>query len=420
MSSQDSNILTIREPARNLRVDANYDVVVAGGGIAGVAAAVAAAREGASVCLIEKQIGLGGLATLGIVTCWLPICNGAGRQVIGGIGEELLRLSVRDMKAENNEAGFHGVPACWEKKGDKEKRKTTRYATMFNPGLYTLLLEKWVLDAGVSILYDTIVCDVKRKRGQVTHVVVENKSGRYAIGCKAVVDATGDADVCHLAGEETETTNSNVASAWFYYLKDGKAHLSMTSNAYSAKLDINELKCAHYDGTNGNDVTKQVIEAHSLILRDTAIYADKAEGAPVEPFYIPSIPCFRATRRLVGEQSMQESDMYKWFDDTVGLTGDWRRRGPVFAITMRMLRGVANNNLLSAGRCYSMDKSTWDCGRVIPTCAITGEAAGLAAAVAALQKNGNVRRIGIRSFQAKMRKNGNLLSEKLVAESDCL
>ena len=106
--------------------------------------------------------------------------------------------------------------------------------------------------------------------------------------------------------------------------------------------------------------------------------------------------------------------MYKWFDDTVGLTGDWRRRGPVFAITMRMLRGVANANLLAAGRCYSMDTSTWDCGRVIPTCAITGEAAGLAAAIAALRKNGNVRAIGIKAFQAKMRRNGNLIDEKLV------
>jgi len=410
-----STIESIREPAREIPVCGDYDVVVAGGGIAGVAAAVAAAREGASVCLLEKQIGLGGLATLGIVICWLPICDGAGRQVIGGIGEELLRLSVRDLKAPNKEAVFSGIPACWEKGGSLEERRKTRFQTCFNPGLYTLLLEKWVLDAGVHILYDTVVCDVRRRRGKITHVVVENKSGRRAIACRAVVDATGDADVCHLAGEETETSNANVASSWFYYLKNGVAHLSMTSNAFSAKLAIEDLPCAHYDGTDAEQVTQQVLESHGLILRDTAIYAKKDPDAVIEPFYIPSIPCFRATRRLVGEQSMREEDMHKWFDDTVGLTGDWRRRGPVFAITMRMLRGVANANLLAAGRCYSMDTSTWDCGRVIPTCAITGEAAGLAAAIAALHKNGNVRAIGIRSFQAKMRRNGNLLSEELVA-----
>lgn len=411
-----SEILAIREPARTLNVHGEYDVVVVGGGIAGVSAAVAAAREGASVCLIEKQIGLGGLATLGIVTVWLPICNGAGRQVIGGIGEELLRLSVRDMKAENDAACFHGVPKCWEKKGNKDERKNVRFQTMFNPGLYTLLLERWVLDAGVHLLYDTVICDVKRRRGQITHLIVENKSGRYAIGCKTVVDASGDADVCHLAGEETETTDSNVAAAWFYYLKNGVANLSLTSNAMSKTMNTAELKCKHYDGTDGEQVTQQVIESHELILRDSGIYAQKDPAAAVEPFYIPSIPCFRATRRLVGEQSMTEGDMYKWFDDTVGLTGDWRRRGPVFAITMRMLRGVANNNLISAGRCFSMDKTIWDGARCIPTCAISGEAAGLAAAIAAMKKGGNIRRIGIKSFQTKMRKNGNLLSEKLVAE----
>ena len=85
---------TVYEPSRKTPVKAHADVVVAGGGVAGVAAALAARRAGASVVLLEKECGLGGLATLGNVIIFLPLCDGRGRQVIGGLGEELLRLSV--------------------------------------------------------------------------------------------------------------------------------------------------------------------------------------------------------------------------------------------------------------------------------------------------------------------------------------
>lgn len=409
---------TIIEPRRNLIVKDSYDVAVVGGGIAGVAAAVAAAREGARVCLIEKQIGLGGLATLGIVTYWLPICNGKGRQVIGGIGEELLRLSVRDLKKNNNEAQFVGINPCWEKGGDLELRRNSRFQTAFNPGWYTLALEEWVLAAGVDIMYDTRLSDVKRTRKGISHLILENKSGRFAIGVGAVVDASGDADVCYMAGEETEVSNANVAAAWFYYLKNGVAHLSLTSNAFNPSLDVSKLNCANYDGTNGDDVTKQILESHALIRRDTEIYQNRDKDAVIEPFYIPSIPCFRATRRLVGEQSMTESGMYQWFDDTVGVTGDWRRKGPVFAITMKMLQGVANDNLISAGRCFSMDKTIWDGGRCIPTCAISGEAAGLAAAMAVKTKKGVIRKLAISKIRRKMIENGNFLDKKDLREDN--
>ena len=83
----------IIEPERKIPVKAEYDTVVAGGGIAGIAAAAAAARGGARVLLIEKQYMPGGLATAGLVTIFLPLCDGMGRQVTFGIAEELLRLS---------------------------------------------------------------------------------------------------------------------------------------------------------------------------------------------------------------------------------------------------------------------------------------------------------------------------------------
>ena len=107
----------VPESEKKLTVAAVFDVVIAGGGIAGCAAAVAAARNGASVCILEKMFGLGGLATLGKVIIWLPICDGTGRQVMAGIPEEMLRLSVVDLKKDNKAARFTRVPECWEEVG---------------------------------------------------------------------------------------------------------------------------------------------------------------------------------------------------------------------------------------------------------------------------------------------------------------
>src|SRR5512135_3443302 len=111
-------------PSQKLPVRGVYDVAVVGGGIAGVAAAVAAARAGAKTCLIEKEHALGGLATLGLVVFYLPICDGCGRQVIAGLGEELLKISIK--------YGPDEIPAAWRTKtGSKKARIRKRYMVQF-------------------------------------------------------------------------------------------------------------------------------------------------------------------------------------------------------------------------------------------------------------------------------------------------
>ena len=122
-----------------------YDVIVVGGGIAGVAAAVAAAREGASVLLMEKQVNLGGLATGGLISWYEPLCD-SKEQVIFGIAEELIRLSVRDC--------FDSLPIAW---GGSEKSAPlrTRYCTRYSPSVFALALDEYVTENGVKILFDT-------------------------------------------------------------------------------------------------------------------------------------------------------------------------------------------------------------------------------------------------------------------------
>ena len=145
----------IIEPERAIKVNGSYDVVVAGAGIAGVAAALAAARSGVSVTLIERTFGLGGLATLGNVVKYLPLCDGRGTQVMGGIAEELLRLSAQDIKNTDTVAGFIPVPTCWDKNGNAEERQSKRMFSSFNPSSFQIYMEELLRNNGIDIMYDT-------------------------------------------------------------------------------------------------------------------------------------------------------------------------------------------------------------------------------------------------------------------------
>ena len=161
---------SIIEERRETEVIFNCDVLIAGGGIAGISAALAAARSGAKVVLVERECVLGGLATLGLITIYLPLCDGVGNQVTFGIGEELLRLSIK-----------HGVedkyPKPWLENGTFEERKQKRFEVQYNPHLFAIEVEQLLLKEGVKIFYNTLICDVAEENQKINHVIVENKSG---------------------------------------------------------------------------------------------------------------------------------------------------------------------------------------------------------------------------------------------------
>ncbi|MCK5804278.1 MAG: FAD-dependent oxidoreductase [Lentisphaeria bacterium] len=392
------------EPARSLPVFAEVDVVVVGGGIAGVSAAVAAARNGVSVCLLEKECSLGGLATLGNVIIYLPLCDGRGNQVIGGIGEELLKLSI-----QNNTQPIpgmrvdHRIPEGWEPGGDSEERLKHRYRVGFNPVDFMMEIERWILQNKVDLWYDTRFCDVVREGRTIRAVIVENKSGRGAIRCKSVIDASGDADVCARAGEPTESLSTNVRCAWYYYLEDGEVRLHSFSSRFNQDGTLAEDSGATHAGDVGRDVTDHVTGSRRLVHKLIHDRAEASETGAVHPILIPTIPSFRMTRRLRGEIELEMDHEREWFDDCVGMTGDWRKPGLVFYIPLRTLAGVANDNLLAAGRCMSATGSAWDMARVIPTCAVTGEGAGTAAAEMVLSGNTSIGDIHLEALQERLR-----------------
>ena len=151
---------------REAKLSGEYDIIVAGGGVAGAAAAVAARRMGKSVLLIEKTIGLGGLATTGLINLFVPMCNGRGVQIIKGMAEEMLRLSVK--------YGYDTIPEEWQN-GEPLNGEKTRYCTRFSAAIFTLTLTEFLKDEGVELLFDTIITEPVMDGKLCRGLIVENK-----------------------------------------------------------------------------------------------------------------------------------------------------------------------------------------------------------------------------------------------------
>ncbi len=397
----------ITENAKTIPVSAEYDVVVIGGGIAGVAAAVAAARNGASACLIEKEFGLGGLATLGNVIIYLPLCDGRGNQVIKGLAEELLKLSIRD--------GYDRIPDCWLPGCDIEARTKKRYQVDFNPMSFMLELEDFLGDNHVKLYYDTRFCDVVKESGLIKAVIVENKNGRSAIACGSVVDASGDADVCFRAGEETVSWSANVCAGWFYYFDGATIQLEAFTKWYDPHGRLPPDSGRGFTGDDADDVTGFVLETRKLFKQ--RLIALKQKNSAVRPLFMPSIPTFRMTRRLKGAVELEETDDKRYFEDAVGMTGDWRKSGPVFYIPLRALAAVRTGNLITAGRCISAGSTAWDITRAIPTCAVTGEAAGTAAAALKQENKTAFAKLDIQRLQGRLRERQVIIDKRFTGDN---
>ena len=397
---------SITEPSRELPISADGDVLVVGGGIAGIAASLAAARCGRSVILIERAGALGGLATLGLVNIYLPLCDGEGNQVIGGIAEELLKASIL--------YGPGDIPECWRggSPPSTSARRENRYRVTFNPASLALAAEELLLTSGVSILYDTRYCWPFRRSSAIEAVAIESKSGRSAITCRYVIDASGDADVCFTSGEETVSSGDNRDGSWFISFSDGQ--LSM-------ERDYGETHYSQarppgvrgYYGDSAEDVSDLLIQNHQSVLsvmRDR-ILLDRNLNYPV---VIPTLPQFRTTRRLRGRTELREEDQRHRSADTVGTFGDWRKPGVLFYLPLSALTGVKNRNLAVAGRCISVSDPVSEMTRAIPVCALTGQVAGTLASH--VVETGEPSDSVSPSFYDRLKESGVILAPESVSE----
>ena len=386
----------------------NYDVAVCGGGFAGISAALAAAREGKKVILFEKQYMLGGLGTAGLVTVYLPLCDGFGHQVSFGIAEELLKLSIT-YGAEDK------YPENWLDNIGTRTEKDKRYEVQYNAQLFAILAEKLLLENGVDILYGSYVVDVSTENNRITKLYVENKSGRTAYFVDAVVDATGDCDIAHFAGVPTALfEQGNVLAAWYYYANANGHHLQMLGAADIPKEEQTgeeekPLIRRRFTGLDGKELSEQVCLSHKTTLEHWLKKRETDKEAVIST--IATIPQIRMTRKIIGEYELAHTEKHTYFEDSIGMVSNWKKRGPVYEVPFRTLYNKEMKNLIVAGRCTSVNETLWDVMRVIPCCAVTGQAAGTAAAM-----TDDFSALDVAKLQEKLRNNGVVLHEKDIIE----
>lgn len=364
----------------NTKIVKNYDVIVCGGGFAGISAALAATRQNKKVLLIERQFMLGGLATAGLVTIYLPLCDGMGNQVSFGIAEELLRLSIK-----------HGCedryPENWLDNIGTRTENDKRFMVRFNAQFFAILAEQLLVKEGVDILYGTYISAVHMTDNKIDSIIVENKTGRVAYGAVSVVDATGDADIAHFCDAPTDTfKQGNVLAAWCYFVDKSGYDLNCMGFCDVPDEEKTEqnpgekpLVQRRFAGLDGEELSEMTILSHKQILDYSA---DKRKNDnSFWPVTIATIPQIRMTRKIIGEYTLSHTESHTEFADSIGMVSDWKKRGPIYEVPFRTLYSNSVKNLIMAGRCTSVNETLWDVMRVIPCCAVTGQAAGTAAAM---------------------------------------
>ena len=394
-----------------LLTNSEYEIAVCGGGFAGIAAALAAARCGKKVILFEKQYILGGLGTSGLITIYLPLCDGYGHQVSFGIAEELLKLSI----TYGAEARY---PDNWLDNKGPRTENDNRYMVEYNAQLFAILVEKLLIENGVDILYGSYVVDAKTEDKKITSLYVENKSGRTEYRINSVVDATGDCDIAEFAGAPTETfKQGNVLAAWYFYTDENGYKMRQLG---ASDIPEEERKGSVrkpliprlFTGLDGKEISEMVYLSHQTTLQDWLKRRAQNENTVIST--LATIPQIRMTRKLVGEYELSHTEVHTFFEDSIGMVANWRKRGPVYEVPFRTLYCRDIKNLIVAGRSTSVNETLWDVMRVIPCCAVTGEAAGTAAAM-----TDDFSSLNVKELQEVLQKNGVVLHEKDLQTSLC-
>jgi hypothetical protein len=392
----------------NKEIPLNYeaDVAVIGGGIAGVCAACAAARKGASVILVEHFAVVGGNATSGGVANWSGETRGQG-----AIFDEI----VSRQEEFNSISSYPGEASGFD-----------RCNRVFDHEILAVILQEMLLKYKVKLLLHTQFVDVKVRGRTITETVICGHSGPEALKAKVFIDCTGGAFVAHQAGFECmhgrledglqlpasmmyfvreldEDIKHWLPEEWHTYSKEEK--LPMTSIwPNGPKSKALKVKIPFGNSVDTEGMTELEIRARRRMLEITDYYQRIEEKKWLFDHASPIIG-LREGRRIVGDYILTVDDLRKGcrFDDAVargvfyldGMKPDDEKRTyllskeeqliPPYHIPLRSLIAKDGDNLLMAGRCFSSDQLALSSARVMTTCAMMGQAAGMTAAKAALE-----------------------------------
>jgi hypothetical protein len=394
-----SNVKTEFVYSKKLTIKKEYDVIVCGGGLAGVAAAVTSAKNGHSTLLLEKSNILGGLGTLGLINLFVPMCNGRGKQIIFGLAEKWLRLSA--------EQGFDTIPPEW-KDGEPKTYTEKRYIQRFSPSIFAYQLTEEVTRAGVDLLFDCTACDPVMNGKVCRGVITESKGGTEFYGCKTLIDTTGDCDVIrrggvpYVSGENFFTFYNKMITLDSCKEAVEKqnvrfACVGMAGGTINLFGDNQPQDMPKWSGLSAEDVSDYIIRNHLLVLERLK----KTERTSRDIVATPGMPQFRTTAHLKADYSLKVSDAYRHFDDSICAINDFEHRDHLFEVPLRCLVRSDYPNIITAGRSADGTGYGWDLIRVIPPAILTGQAAGEVASLS-IKTNCAVSKVDISTLQRNL------------------
>jgi hypothetical protein len=447
-----ANLGTIAEPAHEVRVFRDCDVLVVGGGPSGTAAAIAAARTGADVVLLERANHLGGLSTGGLVIWIDRMTDWSGNQVIRGIANDLLDRLPKGAVA-GPPRGLWGsadaATAAYWKERTAAHHGIVTWSPTIDPEHLKLASQELVLESGVHLVLHAwgaapLLCD-----GKVAGVFFESKEGRQAIRAAVTIDCTGDGDIFHRAGAasvadiDARDIHHCVNTAFLLGGVDMARWIDFKTSRpadLAAFMDRGRAACggvferpfvswrndvalfmgprlAGYSAVDVEDLTEVEIRSRRLMVQHLAVYRDHAPGFEAA-FLMLSAPQIgvRHARRLVGVGTVTRDDWSSGVPcaDEIGVSPSLAPKYPVVSVPYGALVPAALDGLLVAGRAISCDATSHSFLREVPQCWLTGQAAGTAAALAVAQRVAP-RAVAIDRLQAELARQGALVRARADA-----